>query len=131
MRTVSDTARSTYLESARNEFVEVSDATEDELVRLPSAITANDREIRELSSLQQPVGRISFSECVMRANRALSCTSDCDHTMPLGLSNQWEIRPSWPNLFTVCLVACVKDGCMVGVWAMKPQRLRFVGIAGS
>lgn len=90
MRTASYTARITYLESARNEFVEVLDATEDELVRLPSAITANDEEIRMLSSLKQPVGRISLSGCVMRANRAVSCTSNCEHTKPLGLSFQWE-----------------------------------------
>lgn len=107
MRATSDTAKSTYLESARNEFVAVPDATEDELVRLPSAITASDREMRELSSLKQSVGRISFSECVMQANQAVSFTSDCDHTMPLGLSYQCQ-SPSWPNVTTVCLVAC---GC--------------------
>lgn len=111
MRTASDTAKGTYLESARNEFSEVLDATEDELVRPPSAITANDREIRELSSLKQPVGRISFSECVMRATQVVSFTPDCDHTMPLGLSFWWQ-SPSWPNVTDVCLIACVKDGCM-------------------
>lgn len=72
--TALDTAKGKYLKSARNEFVEVPDATEDELVRLPGAITANDREIGELSSLKQPVGRISFSGCAMRANHAVNCT---------------------------------------------------------